>query len=52
MKEEFLSEVESGFGFIFESDIDKYWRGLFSEDITDEVKAELIEMLNYRALLR
>jgi hypothetical protein len=35
MIQEFINEVESGFGFIFEEDVKKYWKQAMGSEVED-----------------
>jgi len=51
MIQEFIVEVESGFGFIFEQDIPKYWKEFAGVEIAEDELADLkIALAEYNLL--
>lgn len=48
---EFVAYVEGGFGFIYEEDIEKYFKKLFDQELDEENKERILDVLRDRKLL-
>ena len=49
---EFVSYVESGFGFIYEKDIVKYYEQIFQEPLSPQEKERILNVLRDKNLLK
>jgi len=49
---EFISHVNSGFGFIYQDDVSKYYQELFGESLPENDKQELLDDLREKNLLK
>lgn len=53
MMHEFVSEIETGLGFIFKEDVEKYYKWYSGgEELSSEEKQELLNMLTAANLLK
>lgn len=50
--EEFIVEIEVGFGFIFEADVKKYWNQAMGDYVNEEDYPRLLDKLREHNLLR
>ena len=52
MLQEFISEIESGFGFIFEDDVKKYWAQSTGDTLPEEDYDDILDALRQHNLLK
>lgn len=52
MASEFIAEIESGFGFIFEDDVKKYWTQSMGDTLPEEHYQAVLQSLREHNLLK